>query len=228
MISSDLQQSIDKLYLEFDRERPTSIDACPCCISEEEVHALLSNSLRELEPCYLRNYTDCALVTVGEVDDFKYFLPRILEILAHHTEWWNWVEIGSELYSYFPSPELIFSKLRTLAIWNELFQEERQAIVYFLDAVLNELLRREENTGWEIDSCLFALSICVDDISPYLNQLLESQNWQKVKEFYSVHKRELEENRPLSIGWWDNVEEDKKQIVSQWLLSNQVAKIMHI
>lgn len=47
-----------------------------------EVALLLREPLRELSPGLMRSYLFDALYTVGTWDDFRYFLPRLLELLA--------------------------------------------------------------------------------------------------------------------------------------------------
>ena len=226
MIAS-LKKSIEKLYAVFSNAcQPTAIYACPCCISEEEINALLSKSLRDIEPSDLKNYADCAFGTVGDLEDFKYFLPRILEILAHHTDWWNLVVTESGIYDYFTKPEVLFSKFKILAEWKTWPENEKQAIINFLDAMLDELLHREKVTGWEIDSCICSLAMCVDDVIPYFQKLIEPQHKLKLREFYSIHRESLEETKPLDF-WWDEIEDNQQEIIIKWLLSENVKNIIN-
>lgn len=221
-----LQQAIDNLYIVFNNaNQPTAIEACSCCISDEEINALLSKKLRNIESCDLKNYTECVFVGVGELNDFKYFLPRILEILANHVDWWNGVLTDSGLHNYFTKPELFFSKLKVLAEWKDWPERERQAIIYFLDSMLDELLQRDKDAGWEIDSCICSLSLCIDDVSPYLQRLVEPQNRRKAREFYLVHRESLEGMKPLGY-WWDEVEDKQQEIVVHWFLSEYVENII--
>ena len=61
--------------------RPSVIEYCPCCFSADEEQALLAPvALRQLSVDVLRPYAFDVLLTVGDVDDFRYFLPRILEV----------------------------------------------------------------------------------------------------------------------------------------------------
>src|SRR5262245_26685041 len=84
-----LRQAIEGVYTAFlDVPRPTSVDGCPCCIGQKGISILLSKPLRELSPDDLTHYAASAFLTVGAVEDYLYFLPRILEILATQHDWW--------------------------------------------------------------------------------------------------------------------------------------------
>ncbi|MFI5493994.1 hypothetical protein [Actinoplanes sp. NPDC051859] len=81
-MTTPLPAAIDTLYDAFaDYRRPSSLDYCECCFEEEERRAVLATvPVRELPAATLRRYAANVLLTVGGVDDFRYFLPRILEI----------------------------------------------------------------------------------------------------------------------------------------------------
>lgn len=57
-----------------------NMDACPCCVNEEDKKQVFSKSLQQLTEEDLNKYSWKALSTWGEVKDFKHFLPRILEL----------------------------------------------------------------------------------------------------------------------------------------------------
>lgn len=80
--------------------------SCPCCVSDDEVQQLLQTPLNMLSAEQLEEYLRKAVSTFGDVDDFKYFLPRILELMTvpnasliddfltfeklNYTEWEMW------------------------------------------------------------------------------------------------------------------------------------------
>ncbi|GGR81820.1 hypothetical protein [Deinococcus sedimenti] len=80
---SELQDAIAGLYTAFGTvPRPTVIRHEPYELQPGEVTALLERPLRELPPGLLRSYLCDALFTVGTWDDFRSFLPRLLELLV--------------------------------------------------------------------------------------------------------------------------------------------------
>ncbi|AWT35354.1 hypothetical protein GCM10008956_09970 [Deinococcus arenae] len=79
----DLQDAVSGLYTAFGTTpRPTVIQHEPYELQPGEVTTLLGQPLRELPPGLMRSYLCDALYTVGTWDDFRYFLPRLLELLV--------------------------------------------------------------------------------------------------------------------------------------------------
>lgn len=78
-----LEQSVEYLYETFSTyPLVPKMSGCPCCVSETDKENLHIRPLRDLEEHDLLRYVFKALTTWGNVDDFKHFLPRILEIYA--------------------------------------------------------------------------------------------------------------------------------------------------
>jgi hypothetical protein len=101
-LQSELDHAVQLAYRELNDPKPREIDGCPCCTDKAELCKLLAKPLRELTSNELRNYGASVFLTLGDVRDFRYFLPRLLEI-ATTTDWW-------------PSPEVLLGKLK-LANW---------------------------------------------------------------------------------------------------------------
>ena len=77
-----LAQSIAALYAAFaELPRPTYIRHAPHELEPGEVQQLLSVPLRELSPELMQSYLFEAVYYDGSWDDFRYYLPRILELL---------------------------------------------------------------------------------------------------------------------------------------------------
>ena len=74
---------IDQLYRVFSRyPPPSSLHGCPCCTDEEASRALIRRGLRDLPASVLSHYAFKALSTWGTLEDYRYFLPRILELTS--------------------------------------------------------------------------------------------------------------------------------------------------
>jgi hypothetical protein len=81
MTNDQLRKTIDAVYAAFASvPKPLRIDGCACCVDENEVTVLLTKPLREISPSALSSYASSVFLTVGDKQDFRYFLPRILEI----------------------------------------------------------------------------------------------------------------------------------------------------
>ncbi|SMB81383.1 hypothetical protein [Deinococcus hopiensis] len=77
-----LAQAVEELYQAFaDLPRPQHIVHEPYELHPHEIQQLLGCPLRELPPELMRSYLFDALFTVGTWDDFRYFLPRLLELV---------------------------------------------------------------------------------------------------------------------------------------------------
>jgi hypothetical protein len=80
-MNSDLNAAIEGLYSAFRRPQPpVRVEGCPCCTTEAEVEPLSRVPLRELSSAQIDQYAFKALTTVGTVEDFRYFLPRLVEL----------------------------------------------------------------------------------------------------------------------------------------------------
>src|SRR5689334_9546778 len=90
--------ALEALYRSFAAPVPVKIEGCPCCLDRKEVKTLHSKPLQEQSDEDLGPYTFSVFLTVGSVTDFRYFLPRIMELSAIVPDWW-------------PSPEIVVGKL---------------------------------------------------------------------------------------------------------------------
>jgi hypothetical protein len=80
-----LQAAIEHLYATFARYGlQDHIDGSPHTVGESDQAQLRSKALRELTPDDLCWYTMKAMTTWGSVEDFKHFLPRILELVTEY------------------------------------------------------------------------------------------------------------------------------------------------
>lgn len=107
LVRITLATSIDRLYTAFaEVPRPPGIDHCPCCLTPDQVAELLAPvPLRELPADVVGDYAAHVLATSGGVEDFRYFLPRILHIAL--TEGFDW-----------PDVEVVAARLRVARWWS--------------------------------------------------------------------------------------------------------------
>lgn len=114
-----LQPAIEHLYYRFESVPPAAIDGCPCCLHMRGVDALVTTPLRDIGEAQLFRYVSGVFLTVGAERDFRYLLPRILEIAATRR--------GS-----FIDPSVTIGKLG-LAGWQAWAPEERAAVEAVID-----------------------------------------------------------------------------------------------
>jgi len=126
----DLTDAVEDLYRVFAAyPRRAEMESCPCCVGAAEKHTLARVALRELNAPELSRYAFKAMTTWGAVDDYKHFLPRILELIALGD---NDAFAGLQL-------ELVASKMHYGAL-TEWPSVERDALRTYIDALWREFL----------------------------------------------------------------------------------------
>lgn len=82
-MTKDFKIAIEELYKTFAKYPfKSTIEGCPCCVSDTDKSTLHSKQLRELEDEDISRYAFKAMTTWGDVNDFKHYLPRIFELLS--------------------------------------------------------------------------------------------------------------------------------------------------
>jgi hypothetical protein len=207
-MSPSLQQAIVGVYGAFrDVPRPVSVDGCPCCIDRKGISILLSKPLPDLSPDDLTHYATSAFLTVGAVEDYLYFLPRILEILATTHNWW-------------PNPEVVTRAIHTAGFhsWPD---SRRNALTRYFEEVVGDLLSTE-GSGAEIDSWICALGRLHVGLAPFLARI--AANRPRLIEFYERNSQPLIDGR-LANGFWDDAPEERKQVL-EWFRSPETRKMI--
>jgi hypothetical protein len=153
-MSTSLEAAVDELYSAFGRrKRPTVIDHCSHCIRADHVKQLLA-PVREIPVEALLSYTMSAADTVGSASDFRYFLPRIVDLAL------------AGAFGGYPDLEFVLRRFG-LAYWPNWPQRERQAVMGFTHALWNSTLARFP-TDPDAEETLGAISQIKHDITPYL------------------------------------------------------------
>jgi hypothetical protein len=151
------------MYQAFASPAPNVIEGCPCCISTRGVDVLLNTPLRELTGQQLWSYVSGAYLTLGSDLDFRYLLPRILEIAVSDPGNSN-------------DPEIVIGKLAR-AKWQTWTTAERGVIEEFLDAWFEWALVRDLDTvdegwfAWETERVLCGLAIAGLPITRWILRL---------------------------------------------------------
>jgi hypothetical protein len=201
------QESIEALYAAFaDVPKPGHIDGCPCCIENKQICTLLSTPLRRLSGEQLNSYAFSAFLTVGDVADYLYFLPRILEISVTDDGWWPEIEVTGRAVAN--AEPLTWSPQRLVAL---------QAV---LETKISSLLR-EQDSGSAIDSWLCGIVHMGLDVRPYLAQLEQSPT--HVAAYYLENGRRLPEK--LDNPFWERPNAGHDAIV-HWFGTKKVSDII--
>lgn len=100
-----MNDAIEQVYSAFSAyPHPRALDGCPCCTSPEMAKPLVTKPLRSLGAEDLEQYAFKALTTWGTLGDYKYFLPRIIELSMSGDLLWDIeMTLGKLAYGGFAS-----------------------------------------------------------------------------------------------------------------------------
>jgi hypothetical protein len=150
-----LEGAIEQLYAVFRRYPRRDLTACDDCVTGEDHHRLMARPLRQLEEADFGMYPRRAMTTWGDADDFRHFLPRLLELIADNC--------------LLDASIVLLSKL-PCAGWREWPVDEQRAVEHYLDRLWDRGLADADAGGlawWDVHLChvLNALGV---DLAPYL------------------------------------------------------------
>lgn len=209
MVTPQLTAAIEAAYVVLRTPAPRSIESCPCCSDKEALCRLLKTKLRDLTPNQLSDYAMSVFWTVGGEGDFRYFLPRLLEISSTERDWW-------------PSPEIILKKL-ALAHWLKWTVKEREAIESLLAAWFESVLGESPLDGGALDSVICGIAISGVPMEPYLQTLVSHPN--ALATYYERNAYALWKGRKLMNEFWSQDRSSSLPIVS-FIMSDRVQEIL--
>lgn len=201
-----LGSAIEHLYRAFAAmQKPRHIDGCPCCIDRKEVGVLVSKNLRDVTPQELAAYASSAFLTVGEVADYLYFLPRILEVTATEPAWW-------------PDPEVTGRAIRTAdpVAWTA---GQRSALGDYFAAVIDTAVETGEYR--RLDGWLCAVARAGFDVRPHLARVAACPA--AVLAYFEWNAESLTRNT-LANAFWELPCAGHDAIVD-WFFSPEIARI---
>lgn len=142
-----LESALEALYATFSRYDGTHLEGCPHCVSFQDSAALRRAPLRQLGG-ELHPYLFKAMTTWGTEEDFKHFVPRLLDLYAWSTDAW-----------------LLCDKL-LYARWRSWAEPEQRAVEGYLLALWRA--RLEEDEAPPPDDALLETMVTLDlDLAPY-------------------------------------------------------------
>ena len=226
-----LQEQIEKLYQVFQiYPLNPAIHKCDCgCIPEDEGSKIYSKPLRKLTEDDLNFYSTKAMTTWGDLEDYKHFLPRILELFAvdKNNDGLDLDEIINKLkygnWETWPIDErqAIIQIIRST--WLNYVNQKKSEICKFdfeaFSFVLSfkemmELWKPSVNplglknfvhffyfNGNELESVFRILNIEIEEIERNFHSFFKRENLNEVleKEFFKVEKKDPEYAEKVSI-----------------------------
>ena len=160
-----LTQSIHTLYEVFEKYPiKTKIEGCPCCISDQEESRLHTNPLHELTQEDLRPFIFASQTTIGDANDFKHFLPRILDLITKE----NFIGL----------PEVIIGHIKYLDFKQWPLAEQEAIEIFLLNWWNHELAIEYEEymPFYNVVDCLTSINRLEDDFIKYLEAGLKNKS----------------------------------------------------
>ena len=202
-MTNEFEIATENLYKTFSKYPfKSSIEGCPCCVSDSDKSTLHSKSLRELEDEDLSRYAFKAITTWGNVDDYKHYLPRIFELTAKR--------------KLIVDTFVILGKLN-YAKWKQWETGEQETINQFLKA----WWKYDINNASYFDSeILVELHKLILDIEPMLKEWnvdIEGQGFKNFVEFVQFNYHELAGKNKL----FETLTEEEVEFFKNWVKSNK-------
>lgn len=196
--------AIERLYQTFG-EGPLGreLAGCECCSDPKSLEKWADTPIRDLTWEDLYAYLYCAMHTIGDEQDFKHFLPRLIELAADDLESLDFEELGTQL---------------TNAGWSQWSREEREAVRQALDAFA-EMLVDQELEEFPVDSIVCGLAVAGIEIVPVLDRWLASSSATaeaNLERFRELNREPLRLKRRLSNPFWDG-SSSQEVLVADWL-----------
>ncbi len=205
------EEALERIYQTFaTRKGPATIVACPCCLDQNEVCALLKTPLRKITPSQLSGYASSVFLTSGSEKDFRYFLPRILEISYREQYWW-------------PDREVVLGKL-TLANWMNWSEKEIDTLHSFFEVAFDQALQCGDEASYEVDSWICALALAGADVGPYLRKLEDPAQQDVLLGYFELNAAELQKDK-LGNAFWNGDMTLATPIIN-WFQSAQIQSVI--
>lgn len=133
------KSALEALYATFNRYDGTHLEGCPHCISFEDSAALRRAPVRRLGG-ELHRYLFKAMTTWGTEEDFKHFVPRLLELYASSADGWLLCDkLACARWRSWPELERGAVEGYLLSLWRERLVEDGPPLpgVALLDTMLS-------------------------------------------------------------------------------------------
>jgi hypothetical protein len=215
-MNKKLTSIIERLYETFAKyEGKSTLEGSPVY---DDVHnwnkELRSKNLRDLTDEDLSRFAGKVLLTWGDEDDFRYYLPRILELTAE-------LKIPYDVYS-------LYRRLED-AKWYNWDIEEQAAINDFTIEMWNNLLNdNSEKAEWEFKEYFHAIANFYKNFSEVLHVWEENTSSASIRHLTNYIFEER--HNIFDNSFINSIDKNTKHIeeFKSWLTSDKILKKMEI
>lgn len=205
MISDATLRGLRAAFAAYPRRE--SIEVCPHCQGRPDPEVLPRIPLERLTCPQLSPFAFRAITAWGDADDYRHFLPRVLELAASPE--------GRD----FPGFDLgvVASKLELcdFGTWPE---AQRAAVSAYLREVWDSARSEDpEAGGWSTEEVLAAAARLADDVTPFLAAWAQDASptaTLRLADLLEAARRPLLEDGDLGVRWRDA---PGSEAVARWL-----------
>ena len=180
-MTEELKLAIENLYSTFSTYAFNStMEGCPCCVSNTDKEKIHSKKLRELTEVDLSRYTAKAMTTWGDENDYKHYLPRIFELLS--------------TTDFIVSTFIVLGKLE-YGQWKTWKENEQVAIKKFLFAWWTDLVKNKNSFDYEAFIEVLKLTDNIDEFLKLWTIDFDNYSFANYVEFVYTYYNDLNSKR---------------------------------
>lgn len=206
-----LQDALARVYREFAAvPRPHRLEASPERNGDMLLKTLTAVPLREVPGEVIGPYAGWAMTTVGGAEDYRYFLPRILELAIHDNNW-----MGTD-------PEIIAKRLN-MAPWTEWSAHQRMAVLAVFDTAFCWAIESHPKVVRSAGDWLCALALLQAPIELRLATWREATNCEAALQlawFVMMATKDAWTRDSVEGAYWNDVSMPDRKKIGLWLRSD--------
>jgi hypothetical protein len=209
-METKLKNIIDKAYKIFKYPKPQSIqNVCTeCCLNSNDARLLLTTELQLISVELICEYNDGAQALKYDMDEFKYFLPRYLELISQF-QFTSSVDVSLSLKNL---------NFKNSEYWTSL--EEAKCINDFVILFFEKCLQTDEfNKEAQLIEIINMLHVSGIDVKPLFQIWLKDLN-----NFSIIHLEQLitdNFNYRGKINTSGFISSDLNSIIENWVITNK-------
>jgi hypothetical protein len=208
--AANLRDAIARCYAAFGGiPVPRALKASQYRDPDDVLRMLSSAPLPDLSGAQVGPYSGWAITTVGGEQDYRHFLPRILELATTDQTW-----LGTQ-------PQVIASKL-ILAEWGNWPTDQRSAALRFFHTAFAVAIRKHPDDESAASDWLCALIALGEPPLPVLDRWRASDSPNaalQLASFIASAAEDIHRYREVRSPFWEDVGEEARRVVADWLIS---------
>ena len=202
---NQLEAAIERAYVAFAHVPcPTSLEASPVHDAKAILRDLTAAPLRQLGPEQVKDFASSAMTTVGTEDDFRHFLPRLLELAVRDAS-----AFGTE-------PQVIAGKL-VYGGWTRWGAAERIAVTDLFGAAMDAAIEQPLLYGRDAGDWLCGLARLDISPDPWLARWRAAGSTNAKAQLASLVNGIVSVEGEVFAAYWQEVSAAIKTTIVDWL-----------